>query len=114
MTGLSELSGSLIQMNVHAYLPKYAQTLAATGIVLGVALIILLISKLMLDEKWTRIASLLLVLILLCVTAFYIGYTRPREKIIMACVNGPISIERISGVYDILEIDGKMMKLRER
>lgn len=111
---MSELSGSLIQMNAHAHLPDYAQTLVMLGILLGLVFIILLILELIFREKWTRTASLLLVLILLCTTAFYIGYTRPREKIIMACVNGPISIERISGVYDILEIDGKMLKLRER
>jgi hypothetical protein len=29
-------------------------------------------------------------------------------------VNGPISLERVSAVYDIVEIDGKEIVMRER
>ena len=35
-------------------------------------------------------------------------------KEIRACVNGPVSLERVSAVYDIVSIDGKEIVLRER
>lgn len=42
------------------------------------------------------------------------GVSIPRVKQIQFCVNGPITIERIESVYDIVEIDGKLLTVRER
>ena len=114
MAGLTELNGSLIQMNVHMVMTKPAEAMTIVGIILAIILTAVIISCFDDIKKWKKLIAILTVLVLLFAGVAYWGYTRPREKIIMACVNGPISMERISGVYDILEIDGKMMKLRER
>lgn len=114
MAGLSELSGSLIQMNEHMVMTKIAEAITIIGILAAVIFIVAIVSYLNDVKKWKKMIAICSVLAILCGAIVYWGYTMPREKIIMACVNGPISIERISGVYDILEIDGKMLKLRER
>ena len=42
------------------------------------------------------------------------GVCMPRVKEIHACVNGPVSLETVSSVYDIVRIDGKEIVLMER
>lgn len=114
MAGLTELDGSLIQMNVHMMMNKGAEAMFIVGIFLGIACIVGILCYLDDVKKWWKIIVTLTVLLCIFAGMSCWAFYMPREKIIMACVNGPISIERISGVYDILEIDGKMLKLRER
>ena len=42
------------------------------------------------------------------------GSKMPRQQIVKACANGPISLELISSRYDILDVDGKELTLRVR
>lgn len=42
------------------------------------------------------------------------GFNRPRVKEIHACANGPVALEQVGAVYDIVRVDGKELVLRER
>jgi hypothetical protein len=57
---------------------------------------------------------ILLLLAAMSAGAIAYGVRMPRIKEIHACVNGPISLERVSAVYDIVSIDGKEIVMRER
>lgn len=111
---MSELTGSLIEMNAHMVMSKVAEATMFLGIVLGTICIAAIIAFLEDRKKYTKLIIVLSVILVFCLGAAFWGYNMPREKIIMACANGPISIERISTAYDILQIDGKMLKLRMR
>ena len=43
-----------------------------------------------------------------------VGFSRPKEQIVHACANGPVSLEQIAVKYDIISVDGKELKLRVR
>lgn len=111
---MSELTGSLIEMNAHMVMSEVARAMTIIGIFCGIICIAAIISYLDDPKKWAKLIIVLSVILVFCLGAAFWGYTMPREKIIMACANGPISIERISTAYDILQIDGKMLKLRMR
>lgn len=42
------------------------------------------------------------------------GAHMPRVKEIKCCASGPISLEEVAARYDIIEVDGKLLTLRER
>lgn len=42
------------------------------------------------------------------------GYNQPRVKEIKCCAWGPISLEQVAAVYDIKDVDGKLLTLWER
>lgn len=114
MAGLTELSGSLIQMNSHLNMSGVAIGLIALGVCISVVSIITIIVFLPDRKSWRNLIIGMAILLMVSIGTTFWGYSMPREKIITACVNGPISIERISAVYDIQKIDGKMLILKER
>ena len=42
------------------------------------------------------------------------GAGQPRQKLLYCCVSGPVSLEAVSAVYDIVGVDGKLLTLAER
>ena len=42
------------------------------------------------------------------------GTQMPRVREIKACASGPVSLEEIAARYDIVDVDGKLLTLRER
>ena len=42
------------------------------------------------------------------------GANQPRAQEIIACASGPVSLEQVAAVYDVKEVDGKMITLWER
>ena len=42
------------------------------------------------------------------------GAGQPRQKVLYCCASGPVSLEAVATVYDIVGVDGKMLTLAER
>lgn len=106
------MASGLIQMNVHMEVTGWAAGLIALGIAAAAACAIAVICMLM--EKERRLALLFAVIGLLGAALIVVGTRMPRDRIITACASGPVSIEQVAAVYDVIEVDGKMMRLRER
>lgn len=117
MAGLTELTGSLIEMNAHMYVTSTANAFIVLGAFMaafcGLLCIITLTDKKK-DKNFLRDLVITLIMIIIGVVAVIHGTNLPREKHIFVCANGPISIEQISAVYDVVKIDGKMLELKER
>jgi hypothetical protein len=103
--------GELIQMNAKMVMSDAAMLMTAMGVLFG-ALMLIVAVVWWFDAK-KRWWLWLLAALLLAGLAFW-GNRMPRMKEIHACVNGPISLERVSAVYDIIKIDGKEIVMRER
>ena len=104
--------GELIQMNAHMA-DSYA---AQVWLIIGVCFVaggLIAATALYKEGGWKFVVAMLAV-VALGVVAIVHGNHLPKEKIIHACVNGPISLEQVSAVYDIVKIDGKELVLRER
>lgn len=119
MAGLTELNGSLIQMNAHMKMTGTAVGLTALGfIVAAICMFGLIVTHLIFPweemKKQLRATIVLIAIVIIGLAAGFFGVKLPREKVIKACANGPISIEQISSVYDVVNIDGKMLTLKER
>ena len=109
---MGELTGELIQMNAHMVVTDGAVKLILVGATLAFVFA-LLGCKLFVERKLK--ASLILVgLAGLALMLMFVGSQIPRVKEIKSCVNGPVSLERVAAVYDIVNVDGKELTLRER
>lgn len=103
--------GELIQMNAHMVVTNTALGLIIVGVSLATGLVIsAFMWWLEAKKRWWMMAILAAAFAALAVA----GCRMPRVKEIRACVNGPISLETVSAVYDIVKIDGKELVLRER
>lgn len=111
------LTGKVIQMNAKMVRTDFAVLMIAVGSVCFCICVYALLWMAMtfstsLKKKF-RIAAMC-VLTAICLGLLIWGYKIPRDKIIHACTDGPVSLEEIAVAYDILEIDGKEMTLRVR
>ena len=109
---MGELTGGLIQMNAKMVVTGDAKTDMVIGL-LGAIVFVFWTVWAIHDKKWAW-AILFAVVALAEAMLFVHGVSTPRVKEIHACVSGPISLERISSVYDIVSVDGKELVLRER
>lgn len=103
--------GELIQMNAKMVVSDIAICLLVIGVMLGA--LMLIVAVVLWFEAKKRWWIWLVAALMFAGLAFW-GNSMPRIKEIHACVNGPISLERVSAVYDIVKIDGKEIVLRER
>lgn len=103
--------GELIQMNAKMIMSTEAEFMVGFGALVGAVMLIVAFACWWEKNKWWW---LWLVPALLLAGMVFWGNSMPRIKEIHACVNGPISLERISAVYDIVKIDGKELTLRVR
>lgn len=103
--------GELIQMNAHMVVTNTALGLIIVGVSVAAGLAIsAFMGWLNAQKRWWMLAFLAAVFAALAMA----GCRMPRVKEIHACVNGPISLETVSSVYDIVKIDGKELVLRVR
>ena len=103
--------GELIQMNAKMVMSTEAEFMVVFGTLVGAAMLIAaFVCWWDAKKRWW----LWLVAALMFAGLAFWGNSMPRIKEIRACVNGPISLERVSAVYDIVSIDGKEIVMRER
>ena len=102
--------GELIQMNSKMMLSDTATTVIVISVIFFAIFIIATAVAYGETKRWW----ILLLLAVVSVGGIAYGVRIPRIKEIHACVNGPISLERVSAVYDIVSIDGKEIVLRKR
>lgn len=101
----------LIQMNSRYVLNGNAQMMIAFGVIFAVLFAGLTIGFFMQkDNKWW----LCMVLTVAAVALAIVGNTAPRVKEIRACAVGAVSLEEVAVKYDIVEVNGKELTLRER
>ena len=114
---MNEVQSGLIEMNAHMVMEDWAIGMTTIGFaILGITATILLLDLLVVPRNlWTKKYWYRYILIL--VLSFFfamIGVKAPRIKVIKACASGPISMEQIAIKYDIMEVDGKELTLKER
>ena len=110
------MMGELIQMNAHMERSADARGLMAGGLIIAVLFIILAVCAAMSRREDHKVRYVLAFLGMAVVGTVMLiaGANQPREKIVRACANGPVSLEQVAAVYDIVDVDGKMLTLRVR
>ena len=109
---MPELTGGLIEMNAHMVRVKAFEPMLAIGIV-GVMIFGAFLA-LAISEK-SKVGILICGMLTVMFALLIVKAVRmPMKKEIRACVSGPISLEQVAAVYDIVEVDGKELTLRER
>jgi lipid-A-disaccharide synthase-like uncharacterized protein len=111
---VNNLSGSMIEMNVHMVSREYANLLVLIGAILAILSFIFFMIDLIQSKKFKKHLIPYIVTLLLGAATMVYGLKIPKDKIISYCANGPVSIEQISAAYDIIQIDGKLIRLKER
>ena len=109
---MSELQNGLIQMNAH--MVRQEKFDFVIGLAIVAAIIFVMLAAFAVQDKNKMAAIVFFTLAIIGVVGAVIAINQPRVKEIKACANGPVSIEQIAVVYDVVDIDGKMITLRER
>jgi len=111
-----ELTGGLIRMNAHMVVRGDAKAMIIFGIIFAAFCLVCAVATLLSKKKEhkKRYVAFFVSFALIGVIVAVIGSDQPRQKVIMACADGPISLEQVAAVYEIKGIDGKMLTLVER
>lgn len=108
---MGSVVGELIQMNSRMVISDQASFVIGISVIFFVAFAIITVALMAAGSRGFRIT---LALVLICIGAIVYGVKMPRVREIRACANGPISLETVGSVYDIVKIDGKELVLRVR
>ena len=111
---MDSLTGAMIEMNVHMQRRGYADAFILLGGILVILGFIFFMIDLIQSKRFKKQLIPYIVALLLGAATMFYGLNIPKDKIISYCANGPVSIEQISVAYDIVEIDGKLIRLKER
>ena len=114
---MSELTGGLIQMNAHMEVSRDASIIMFVGAIAIVVFGMFAVACWPKEKKKLKAWKMFAIWLCLAVISYgavLYAASLPREKIVRACVSGPISLELISSRYDIVNIDGKELTLRVR
>ena len=115
MPDVTATSG-LIQMTAHSLTTPAAQRWIIVGSLfaaLGAFLVLCVVLSSKQDHKLRYM--LIFTAVTVCgVLMLAHGMKLPRVKEIKCCASGPISLEEVAARYDIIEVDGKLLTLRER
>ena len=106
------VAGNLIEMNAKDVLCGTATVMAWVGFLAAVAFLLLAVVSAINDAK--VLYWVFLCLVVVGVVVGIAGTRGERIKEIRYCANGPIQIEQVAAVYDIISIDGKEIVVRER
>lgn len=107
------ISGGLIQMNAHMVSKHTADLVTAFGVIAAVLCLICLVGAIVIAED-KKMAFVFGVVMALGIAMAFAGKSIPKVKEIHACASGPVSLEKVATVYEIVKIDGKELILRER
>ena len=109
---MSELVGGLIEMNAHMVRADKFEPMLAIGI-FGAVMFLFMLAFAISEKSKAAIFWFGLLTVVFAVM-IVLALRLPMKKEIRACASGPISLEQIATVYDIVEVDGKEIILRER
>lgn len=109
---MAELTGGLIEMNAHMVRVKGFEPMLAFGIV-GVVIFVFLLVFAISEKSKAGIWGCGLLTVVFAVM-IVLAVRMPMKKELRVCANGPVSLEQVAAVYDIVDIDGKELVLRER
>lgn len=107
---MGTVMGELIQMNAKMVVSDSASLVIGISMIFFIMFLVATVITCAETKRWW----IFLLLAVVSAGGIAYGICMPRIKEIRACVNGPISLERVSAVYDIVMIDGKELVLRER
>ena len=111
-----KVAGELIEMNAHMIETPRSEALYTVGVffaLVGVALFVIVFFANELRKEW----KLYVLFSAIAIAGFYMVYAAgrlPKIQEIHACANGPISLEQVAAVYDIVKVDGKELILRTK
>lgn len=113
---MTELTGTLIEMNAHMVVTADAMRAtifgAAVVVLFGVLLLVMLTDRKVANR--TVRAGVCAFMMAIGIAILIAGNNIPRVKEIRYCANGPIQIEEVAAKFDIVRIDGKEITVRER
>ena len=113
---MNELTGGLIHMTAHMMVRPEAHGWMVAGAIVAALFAFLALCAAMSrkSEHKKRFVAAFMAFALAGCVMLYAGAKQPRRKVIYCCASGPISLEQVAAVYDILEVDGSLIVIAER
>lgn len=110
------MESGLIQMNAHMVVTAEAHAMMIVGVAIaGICILLAVLSAISKQKKHKgKYIAAFAALAMVGVVFLIVGANQPRQKVIRACASGPVSLEQIAAIYNIKEVDGKMLTLVER
>ena len=113
---MTEAMSGLIQMTAHTRVTARAQMMITSGCILAAVCVLLALGAALSkrQDNKPRYVALFLFFALASAAMAVSGAQLPRQKVLYCCASGPVSLEAVATVYDIVGVDGKMLTLAER
>lgn len=110
---MGELTGGLIEMNAKMVMTDGVHALLGIGVAIAlIFLVFAVVSAIVTCEP--KVVLVAMPFIVAGIVMAVIAVRQPRVREIHACASGPVSIEQIAIKYEIVNVDGKELVLRER
>ena len=106
------VTGRLIEMTTRMVTTPTARITIIIGIVSIALGIIVGIPRLMYKNNFLLLFCIVFVVFGLCMALY--GDSIPKQQQILACADGPVSLDTISASYDIIDIDGSLITMVRR
>lgn len=113
---MTEQASGLIHMTAHMIRTAGAQRLITAGIIIAAACAFLALCAALSrkrEHKWRYVAAFVAIAAVGAVLTIS-GARQPRQKVIYCCAQGPVDLQTVAAVYDIVEVDGAFIKIAER
>ena len=109
---MQNVTGRLIEMTTKMAMTQTAKTCIIIGIVSIIIGIIVGIPRFTFKNNKLLMASIVMVVFGICLALY--GDSIPKQQQILACADGPVSLDAISAAYNILDIDGSFIIMTRR
>lgn len=111
-----EISGGLIQMTAHTVLTGDAKALIWCGAMMAILFAGLAVCAAVSRRKKHRARYVLIFLGMAAAGAVMAasGARMPAKKVLYCCADGPVDLQMVAAKYDIIEVDGKFVRMSER
>lgn len=107
------MTGGLIELNAHMATPAGAMILITVGTTIAASACFVGVVLALIEAEW-RIAAVFAAIVLLGAAMIAIGVRIPKDRIITAYAGEEVNIGQVAEMYEVIEMDGKLLRLRER
>ena len=105
----NSVTGRLIEMTTRVAMTQTAKICIIIGIISIIIGIIVGIPRFTYKNNKLLMACIVFVVFGICMTLY--GDSIPKQQQILACADGPVSLDAIASAYEIIDIDGSFITM---
>ena len=108
-------AAGLIEMNARMVTTETSDAVYCIGVAaVAMFAVLAVIAWLLVEKRRGLTIGVCVALAVAGAVMIVVANNMPKVKEVRCCASGPVSLEMVAGVYDIVSVDGKELVLREK